>query len=231
MTHRHRILTLLIVSVVLLSLTPARAAASVSGAPALAANTHALPPLPEWPIVGPLLQRLGVVAPPPPVEVTPDPTLPEYRITDFEDLEQLEEIEEGERVRIVVTEADLNRMIAAAIEAEMSGEASAAVGFDTGEMVVDVSADASVLEQSGLDIPRQFRGDLDLSATLRIQASQCMPEVAITRLRLNRWGLGLRPIAQRALDTSLPEIWPGDLCVERVILSQDEAAVEGFRGS
>lgn len=248
MMSRYRKLFLLIVSVVLLALAPAAALAGTASAAApahvetalaeaalaetaLAETALALPPLPEWPIVGPLLQRLGLVAPPQPVEVTPDPSLPEYRIVDFEDLERLEGVEDGERIRIIVAEADLNRMIEAAIESGAQGEASVVVGLNAGTMDVDIKADTSVLEQGGLNVPRQLQGDLDLVTTLHIQTSQCVPEVAITRLRLNRLGLGLRPIAQRALNTSLPEIWPADLCLERVILTSGEVAVEGYRGS
>ncbi|MGC9468563.1 MAG: hypothetical protein ACP5HS_08225 [Anaerolineae bacterium] len=228
---RHRIRTKLsILILVTLIFTAFATTTAMAQGPALEASytERGLPPLPEWPIVGPILRRLGLATQP--VEIlTPDPSLPEYRIRTPEDIKSLEEIEPGERVRIVASDKDLNRMIQDALEAQEMRETSMILDFDTGTLQVEAKADESLVTKTGMDVPRQLRGDLDLSTKLTLSASDCVPTVRVERIHLNRWALGLRPIAQRMINARLPEVWPDTICVERVLLMPGEAAVEGYR--
>jgi hypothetical protein len=195
---------------------------------AASASQDVLPPLPEWPVIGPLLQRLGVVeadrSPPP----TPDPALPEYRITGFEDFDDLDDIEAGERVRLVVTDNDLNRMVDQILRENVGDDADLRFEFDQSLITMWVRADEKLLEQAGAELPDRLRGDLDMSVTFETLAAGCQPYVEINKLRVNRWSFGLRPVAQRAINTRIPEVWPEQLCIERIILMDDEAAVEGY---
>ena len=74
--------------------------------PVAAANSGTardLPPLPDWPVVGPVLRFLGIGGETPETTMpsaTPDPSLPEYTIETIEDFAQLREVEDGQRVRI-----------------------------------------------------------------------------------------------------------------------------------
>jgi hypothetical protein len=189
---------------------------------------QALLPITEWPVVGPVLQWLGVASSA--VETpTPTPGLSEYRITSYEDLDNLKEIPSGERVRIIASESDLNAMILDAIAASVEGEARMALNVEPNRLHFTVWADQSLLEEAADYLPRQVRGDLDLTGTLALQASQCAPQVTVHRMRFNGWSFGLRLLAQRPINTRIREYWPDEICVERVLLMQDEAAVEGYR--
>jgi hypothetical protein len=223
MNKRIRSVWIVVVVGLLIGLTPSAVAASPGGA-----VNRGLPPLPEWPIVGPLLQRLGVVEPEAPPPPTPSPDLPEYRIADFEDLDTLEEVEAGERVRLIATDEDLNRMIAELLRQNVDGEASARLDFDVNQVTVNVQADEGVLEQSGTELPRQVRGDLNVTATVNVMAGNCRVYVEFKKVRVNRWSFGLRPVVERAINTRIPEIWPEELCVENMLFWEGEAAVEGY---
>jgi hypothetical protein len=228
--HKQRIvLAVTIVSLLIVGVSPAGATGlSEVGAPAA---PSALPPLPEWPIIGPILRLLGLVEEEPepaPVPV-PDPDLPEIRIAGIEDLDQLDGIDAGKSVRVIATEEDVNRMAREILDEHVGAGADLTVDFEVDEVTLQITANTALLEKSGLDIPASVRGDLNIATTLRAGTNGCRPTIEILALRVNRWSIGLRPIAQRALDARLSEVWPSELCVERILLMADEVAVEGYR--
>lgn len=216
----------------LLALALLARSASVVGAEAL---NEKLPPLPEWPIIGPVLRMLGITAPEPEPEAmpTPDPGLPEYRITSFEDMESLDQIALNERVRIVVTDGDLNRMVLELLQnADLVEDARLDLDFDPGLVTADLQASASLLERLDLqfDIPRALRGrSIDATATMGVEATGCSINVSFDKLRVNNWRLGLRPLATRMVNERIPDFWASEICVEAVFLADGEAAVEGYR--
>lgn len=194
-----------------------------------------LPPLPEWPIIGPVLRMLGISSPEPEPEAmpTPDPGLTEYRVTSFEDMEALEEVELNERVRIIATDEDLNRMVLEVLrDADLVEDASLDLDFDPGLMTADLQASSSMLNRLDLDfdIPAVLSGrNIDATATMGIEATGCSINVTFERLRVNNWRLGLRPLATRMVNDRIPDFWSSDICVEAVYLMEGEAAVEGYR--
>lgn len=199
------------------------------------ANTETLPPLPEWPIIGPLLRRFGVAPPEPePTPMpAPDPALEEYRISTLEDLQALEEIEPNTPVRIIATDEDLNQMALEVLQdADIVEDASLDLDFDPGLVTIDMMVSSALLNQLELDveIPAALRGrNIDASATMGIQAVGCSINVTFDKVRVNRWRLGLRPIATRMVNERIPDLWSSDVCVEGVYLMDGEAAVEGYR--
>ncbi|MCU0522890.1 MAG: hypothetical protein MUF84_19660, partial [Anaerolineae bacterium] len=56
----------------------------------------------------------------------------------------------------------------------------------------------------------------------------CLPSVTIESLKVNGWSIGLRAIAQRVADERIAQVWPSEICIERILLMDDEAAVEGY---
>ncbi len=191
-------------------------------------SAQALPPVPEWPIIGPVLQWFGVSSSPAATPV-PTPGLTEYRMSSYEDLGELKEIESGERVRIIVSENDLNAMIRDRIEESIDGEAEMVFGIEPNVLSVRIYAEQSLLEEAADNLPRQIRDDLDLTGAFGMTASQCVPRISVQRLQINGWSFGLRLLAQGPINTRIRESWPSEICVERVLLMQDEAAVEGYR--
>ena len=233
MTIRRKTLMSMAVAVVLLTTTTMLVSAQTpAGAHAPAGTPGAvLPPLPEWPIIGPVLRFLGLVQEAAPeVLPTPDPSLPEYRITSLEDIDQLHDIEANERVRIIVTDTDLNQMIRDLLsESGYSEDAGLKVTFDGPMITADAFADATIIERTGVDVPAALRTNFDVLATFTVEAGNCSVTVTFEEVKANRWGFGLRPAANRLINEQIPKFWPDELCVESVIVMDGEAAVEGYR--
>ena len=182
----------------------------------------------EWPIIGPLLQWLGVASPAAETS-TPTPGLTEYRVTSLDDVDALREIPYGESVRIIISETDLNAIVGDLVAGSIEGKAAMNFGVEPNLLNVRITADQSLLEQAADYMPRQIRGDLDLTGAFRVGASQCTPRVTVERLQVNGWSFGLRLLAQGPINTRIREFWTDDICVERVLLMEGEAAVEGYR--
>jgi hypothetical protein len=182
----------------------------------------------EWPIIGPMLQWIGVATV---VEETPVPTpgLAEYRITSLEDAEAIQQIPPGERVRIIISESDLNAIVRTLVEGNVEGRASMTFGIAPNRLNLAITADESLLEAAADFMPRQIRGNLDLTGTFAMGASQCAPRVTVQKLQFNGWSFGLRLLAQGPINSRIREFWPDDVCVERVLLMDNDAAVEGYR--
>lgn len=197
--------------------------------PVSAAQDHgSLPPLPEWPIIGPLLRMLGLVKPTPPTpppSPTPDPNLPEYRITTLEDIKELQDLEAGMRVRVVLAEKDANSLIAQLL----GQQATVTVSFEQGYLTLMATVDQSLLKHAGVDLPAIDDGELEIYITAAVRASGCQPMVTLNKVEISGWSLGLRTAAQRAIDERLPDIWPTQVCLEQVFLTPGQIAVEGYR--
>jgi len=233
MTIRKKTLMSIIVAVVLLTTAPMLVSAHAPAGAQTPAGTPGavLPPLPEWPIIGPVLRFLGLVQEAPPeVLPTPDPSLPEYRITSLEDVDQLHDIEANERVRIIATDTDLNRIIQDLLsEAGYSEDAGLKVAFDGPMITADAYAGARIIEQFGVEVPASLRRNFDVHATFTVEAAGCTVIVTFEEVKANRWSFGLRPAANRLINEQIPKFWPDELCVENVIVMDGEAAVEGYR--
>jgi len=226
MTIRKKTLMSIAVAVVLLTTTTMLVGAQApAGAPGAV-----LPPLPEWPIIGPVLRFLGIIQEAAPeVRPTPDPSLPEYRITSLEDIAQLREIETDKRVRVIATDTDLNQMIRDLLsEAGYSEDASLKVAFNEPMITADAYAGAGIIERIGADVPASLRRNFDILATFTVEAGNCSPTVAFEKVEANSWSFGLRPVANRLVNEQIPKFWPEEFCAESVIVMDGEAAVEGY---
>ena len=228
MTATTKRTVVLLAAILLLAARTAPANALSLTEPSASAAAIALPPLPEWPIIGPLLVRLGVIdeaVTPAPV---PDPDLPEYRISTVDDLQQLNGIQAGVRIRVITSEADANRMAQDLLAQQVGDGATLWVDFAPNEATVDATADASLIERAGVDLPAIVRGSLRAITTFGASGVNCRPSVDVGSLKVNGWSIGLRAIAQRMADERIAEVWPSEICVERILLMDDEAAVEGY---
>ena len=234
MRIRSKTLMSIAVTVVLLTTTTmfvsAQAPAGARAPAGAQAPDAVLPPLPEWPIIGPVLRFLGIIQEPAPeVLPTPDPSLPEFRIASLEDNDQLRDIETNKRVRVIATDTDLNQMIRdLLIEAGYSEDASLKVAFDDPMITVDAYAGSGVIEHIGIDIPASVRGNFDIFATFTVEAESCRPTLAFWEVKVNNWSFGLRPVANRLVNEQIPGLWPQEFCAESVIVMDGEAAVEGY---
>ena len=104
---RIRTKTLMSIAVAVALLTTTTMFVSAQAPAGAQAPESVLPPLPEWPIIGPVLRFLGIIQEPAPeVLPTPDPSLPEFRIASLEDIDQLRDIETNKRVRVIATDTD-----------------------------------------------------------------------------------------------------------------------------
>lgn len=226
MTIGKKTLLSLLVAVVLLAtntvLAGAYAPASTPGA--------VLPPLPEWPIIGPVLRFLGIIQPATPeIRAVPDPSLPEYRITSLEDVAQVRGIETNKRFRVIATDGDLNQMIRDLLsEAGYSEDASLKLAFDDPMITADAYAGTTIIERIGVDVPASFRRNFDIIATFTVEAGNCIVTVTFEKVQVNKWSFGLRPVADRLVNEQIIKFWPDEFCAESVIVMDGEAAVEGY---
>jgi hypothetical protein len=227
MKANHNLVQVLLALALVALVTTALPLPVAAGVPGTNSATLALPPIPEWPVIGPVLRWLGVASP---TEETPTPTpdLPEYRISSYEDIDALNGIQRGERIRIIAAEDDLNAIILDAIQENVGAEAGLVLDVEPNLLSVRATADESLLAQYADDLPRQIQGDLDFTGAFRLEAAQCAPRVTIQKLEVNGWSFGLRLLAQGPINTRISEIWPDEICVERVLLMQNDVAVEGY---
>jgi len=220
MKHR-KVIVALVLSLLLLSATmPVQAAPSAA----------VIPPLPEWPIIGPLLQRLGIGTPEPAeiVELPEDLNLPHYPITTLDDIRALQDLQSGERVRVTATDAALTTIAREAI-GDVSVVKSLNLTLSPGEAAFSIEVDPSVLEDIDFNLPIKLRDTITLASTMSLTASGCQPILTINKVSINKWSIGLRGMAQRWLNEQLPSLWPHEICVERATLKSGEIAVVGYR--
>ncbi len=220
MKHR-KIVVMLVLSLLLLSAAmPVQAASSAT----------ALPPLPEWPIIGPILQWLGVVEPEPVeiVEPAEDLDLPQYTIETLDDILALQDLAVDERVRVTATDTALTAIAQEAL-GNVKGVQNLSLTFTPGKAAVYVEVAPSVLEEANLDLPINLKNTLKLEGTVSLGTSGCRATVVIEKVSINKWSLGLKGLAQRWVNDELPGVWPSEVCVERITLKSGEIAVVGYR--
>lgn len=220
MKHRKMLVTLVLSLLLLGAAMPVQAASSAT----------ALPPLPEWPIIGPILQWLGVVEPEPVEVVEPaeDLDLPQYPIETLDDLRALQDLASGERVRVTATDTALTAIAGEAL-GNVKGVQNLTLTFTPGKAAVYVEVDPSVLEEANLDLPINLKNTLKLEGVVSLEASGCRATVVIEKVSINKWSLGLKGLVQRWINDELPGMWPSEVCVERITLKSGEIAVVGYR--
>ncbi|HOU15391.1 MAG TPA: hypothetical protein PKZ84_19970 [Anaerolineae bacterium] len=221
MKHR-KVLVMLALSLFLLSAAMPVQAAS---------NATALPPLPEWPIIGPILQWLGVVEPTPVEVVEPaeDLDLPQYPIETLDDLLALQDLEVDERVRVTATDTALTAIVQEAIDGNVEGIHNFKLTFTPGKATIYVEVDPIILENANFDLPVNLKNTIKLEGVVKLSASGCQAVVTVEKLSINKWSIGLKGIAQRWINEELPGVWPSEVCVERIALKSGEIAVVGYR--
>jgi hypothetical protein len=217
-----KITTILVLGLLLLNM-----AMPVYAAP----NATALPPLPEWPIIGPILQWLGVVEPEPAeiVELPEDLDLPQYPIETLDDILALQDLETGESVRVTATDTALTAIAQEALDKYTTGIQNFKLTFTPGEAAVYVEVDPSVLEDANLDLPINFKNVIKLEGVVSLDASGCRAIVTIKKVSVNKWSIGMRGVVQQWINEQLPDKWPSEVCVERITLKSGEIAVVGYR--
>jgi len=220
MKHRKVIVTILLSLFLLSAALPVQAASSAT----------ALPPLPEWPIIGPILQWLGIVEPAPAeiVELPEDLDLPQYSIETLDDILALQDLTSGERVRVTATDTALTAIAREAL-GNVKGVQNLALTFTPGKAAVYVEVDPSVLEEANLDLPINLKNTLKLEGVVSLDVSGCRATVVIEKVSVNKWSLGLKGLVQRWVNDELPGAWPSEVCVERITLNSGEIAVVGYR--
>jgi hypothetical protein len=222
-TMKHwRMITILVLSVLLLS-----TAMPVYAAP----SATALPPLPEWPIIGPILQWLGIVEPEPVeiVELPEDLDLPQYPIETLDDILALQDLESGESVRITTTDTALTTIAQEALDKYTDGIRNFRITFTPGEATVYVEVDPEVLAEADFELPVNLKNAIKLESTVELSASGCQAIVTIKKVSINKWSIGLRGFVQKWIDEELPGRWPNEICVERITVKSGEIAVVGYR--
>jgi hypothetical protein len=215
---------LLVVSLLLLTATPV-------GARGRAPD---LPPLPEWPVLGPVLRFFGVTSsePEPTSEpiATPDPDLPTYRPATFEEGWELwQTLESGERVRVEVAETDVDRAIQEEI-ATLPEVLDAGVTFGEGNITASATIDRGLLEEISVDLPFLPRSDLlEGEVVVQLEAASCRLNVDVVSATLNERSFLLRYSTERAFNTLLNEYWPDQGCLERIVVDSGTLTVEGYK--
>jgi hypothetical protein len=217
-----RLTAVLVLSVLLFSATM-----PVYAAP----NATALPPLPEWPIIGPILKWLGVVEEKPVeiVEMPEDLDLPQYPIETLDDILALQDLAVDERVRVTATDTALAAIAQEAIDENVEGVQNFRLTFTPNKATVYVEVDPSVLEDADFDLPVNLKNTIKLEGVVNLATSGCRVTVTVEKVSINKWSIGLRGLVQRWIDDQLPGMWPEEICVERITLKSGEVAVVGYR--
>lgn len=204
-----------------------------------------LPPLPEWPIIGPVLRWLGVV---PKENATPEPdsarvaiptptaVIPEQRVTNFAEAKALwQALEAGEQVRIFIADSDINALLNRELE-DIPGIHSATWTTETDLTTLTVAADRSFIEEIAGGLPLFIKGEqLKGEITLEVKAVQCRPEITVTKIQVNTRTLPAVETVQALVDKAFDRIWQEDswfdnhLCVEVVQQTPGETVLEGYR--
>lgn len=217
-----KVVTSLVLSLMLFS-----AAMPVYAAP----QATALPPLPEWPVIGPILKWLGIVeeAPAEIVEMPEDLDLPHYPIETLDDILALQDLEVEERVRITATDTALTTITRDLLDEHTTGIHNFSLTFAPGEATGYVEVDPVVLKDADFDLPVNFKNPIKLEGVVSLGASGCRATIIVEKVSVNKWSIGMRGLVQRWIDEELPGMWPSEVCVERITLKSGEIAVVGYR--
>ncbi|HNT77893.1 MAG TPA: hypothetical protein PKH77_23005 [Anaerolineae bacterium] len=192
------------------------------------AQPQLLPPVPEWPLIGPVLVWLGVVEPEPEVvEEAPLRDLPEYTIETVADATDLQtEVEAGQSVRLMITEETLNTLIAEN-NSEVPGLDSVTVDVAEDLLSFEVKIDGDTLVEAGVELPFIDGQELKVDGSIEVTAAGCMPVITLKKLRVN--GIGVAFLVRGEIDTIVSDNWPTEVCLEAVTFKSDEIVAEGYR--
>ncbi|GEM_PF-556035 len=203
---------------------------------AAAPQGEQLPPLPEWPIIGPILRWLGLAPASPAPEPAPLPDLPpgviEYTPEGIEDLITLwEQMANGETVRVTLSEATLQAMVDRWIE-PLPGITDPSITFDEGKIRLEGTVATSEMEEYlGFQVPDFLaQDDLTVVLVLSAQAVDCRPQLTLEAVRVNGKGWPVKGLVQEQLNQQLDTLWPqAHLCIEAIHITDDALIVEGHR--
>ena len=202
--------------------------------PALAAPQEAdLPPLPEWPIIGPIIRLIQRVikkdAEPVVPEATVEPDLPEIPIETKDDILAHRDLESNERVRITATDTALVNIINDALPNDFKDRIVPGVTFNKGNAIITADVDPSVLDGVDIDVPISLDEDIYAEATLSFGAAACRATVTVDYVAVNNWSIGLKKMVQEWIDSELPGLWPDEVCVEYIVVEPGTISVVGYR--
>ncbi len=179
-----------------------------------------LPPLPEWPIIGPILRWLGLAPESTEVELPAIPDLPpgvsEYTPESIDDLVALwEKMANGETVRVTLQETTLQAMVDRWVE-PMPGLSSLSVTFEEGQIRLEGTVATSEMEEYlGFQLPDFLtQDDPTVVLVFTAQAVDCRPQITLETVRINGKGWPVKGMVQEQLTQQLDELWPqAHLCI------------------
>jgi len=199
MNHRKITLSLILIALLLTGATPVFAQR--------ATVPDLLPPLPQWPVIGPVLRWLGVAEEPEAVEV-PLRDLPEYTIETLEDVKALQDIETGQSVRIKAKDTDLNTLLAEA-SASINSVDRATVQFEEGAVSGNATLDRDLLAQINVDLP--IGGEsIQIMSAVEPSVAACQVTVKVKKFKINN--LGLRLLLGSVVTGHSRQLAGGGLC-------------------
>lgn len=203
--------------------------------PVYAADPH-LPPLPEWPIIGPVLTWLGIIKPEPetllPEAVAPTPiptatpTYPQYTIATLDDVYALENVEKQTTVRLIASEMDINTLITENIT-YIPGINHATLTLEEEIVAVDVRFDRAILQMLGIDLSVGDGNILNVTGRASLAVQDCRVTATLNQLKVN--GIGIKMLVGKQLNNLIEENWPDEMCVESLTVNKGEIVVEGYR--
>lgn len=183
-----------------------------------------IPPVPEWPVIGPLLVRLGLVEP----ARYPDPTLKVYTISTMEELEALDEqLAPNQRARIVVAESLARSLIEEALK-DVDFFKLTGLDFTQQGLLISFELERARLEQGGVRIPFIKGERFAVSARLVFKAKEGYPQVKIRNLKVNGLPLPVGRLIEQRLNEVSEEKWPDWVVLEAVFMSENDVSIEGF---
>ncbi len=190
----------------------------------LAPEAARIPPVPEWPIIGPILVSLGLVEP----VRYPDPSLPVYTITTMDELEVLDErIQPGERVRVVVAESLAQSILEDALK-DVELFTLKKLDFTPKGLVIGLEIERARLEESGVRIPLIKAQRFDVKARIVFTAKDGIPLVKIRNVRVNGLPFPLGALLETRLNELSKEKWPSWLVLEAIFMSDTDVSIEGY---
>lgn len=183
-----------------------------------------IPPVPEWPVIGPVLVRLGLVEP----VRYPDPTLKVYTVTTMDELEALDErLAPNQRARIVVAEALAKSLIEDAFK-DADFFKLTTLDFTKRGLLIGFELERARLEQGGVRIPLIKGERFAVSARLVFKVKDGYPQVRIRNLKVNGLPLPVGRLIEQRLNELSKEKWPNWVVLEAVFMSEDDVSIEGY---
>ncbi len=170
-------------------------------------------------------------ATPPPAMPTPTPVevIPTYTVSSLQEgIKLLKELEPGRRVKVLINEDDVNRLLAREVRRDKDAT-EARVDFKEGYVVVYARVKASWFRRWG---PRfvPFRGELDITAEVTAEPRNCWPAVKLLRFEVNGhttfWG---RVLGRYVYGLSRRYWARVPFCVEEIEITEDYLALVGYK--